>query len=165
MVFRVAGGLGIGSYNGYYGSFYDTTTQSISTINTAQAVTFNTTAEGVGVSRGTPTSRIVFANAGVYNVQFSAQVSHGSGGGSGDQVYIWLRQNTTDVPQSAGTILTTSSTKYNIASWNYVLTVAANDYLSLMWSVTSTVITLEAAAASSPVPGIPSVILTAVQVR
>ena len=54
-----------------YGSFYDTTTQSAAAL-TIKAITFNSTELSYNVSIGTPTSRIVVARAGIYNIQFSA---------------------------------------------------------------------------------------------
>lgn len=165
MVFRVAGGLGSSSYYGYYGSFYDTSTQTIAVANTVYPITLNATAESAGVSRGTPTSRVVFANGGVYNVQYSVQIEHGSGGGAGDTVYVWLKLNGTNVANSASTLLITSATKYGILALNYVLTVAASDYIELVWTSDTTAMKLSTIAATGSVPQSPSVILTAVQVR
>ena len=54
-----------------YGTFYDTTTQTAAAINTAYAVTFNSTDLSFGVSTGTPTSRIYVDSEGIYNFQFS----------------------------------------------------------------------------------------------
>ena len=48
---QISGGVQGGTL-GYYGSFVDTTTQSVATVNTATAITFNTTLEANGVSRG-----------------------------------------------------------------------------------------------------------------
>jgi len=63
----------------HYGAFSDTTLQAIVSINEAYAMTFNTTDAANGVSIGSPTSRIVVDNQGVYNVQFSAQLDKTSG--------------------------------------------------------------------------------------
>jgi len=54
-----------------YGTFYDTTTQTAAAINTATAITFNSTDLSFGVSIGTPASRIYVDSEGVYNFQFS----------------------------------------------------------------------------------------------
>ncbi len=56
-----------------YGSFFDTTDQTAAAINTAYAMTFDTTALSSGVTIGSPTSRIYVDRAEVYNIQFSAQ--------------------------------------------------------------------------------------------
>lgn len=145
----------------YYGSFYDTTTQSAAAINTAYGMTFNTTAEANGVSVGTPTSRIVVENACVYNIQFSAQLDKTTA--AVGNVYIWLRVNGTDVTDSAGKVALQGSTAETVAAWNYVITLQANDYIELMWSTDDTNCHIDALPASGVVPGIPSIILTVVQ--
>jgi hypothetical protein len=145
-----------------YGAFHDSTTQNAAVINTAYAVTFNTTDLSNGVSIGSPTSRIVVTTAGKYNFQFSAQL-HKTNASVG-YIYIWARVNGTNIADSAGKIHVNGSQAENIASWNYVLNMNANDYFELMWSTDDTNCQLLAIAASSPVPAIPSVILTATQV-
>ena len=149
----------------YYGSFYDTTTQTIAVAGTAYPITLNATAESNGVSRSSPTSRILFANAGVYNIQYSVQIEHGSGGGSGDTASVWLRLNGSDVANSASTMLITNATKYGILSINYVLTIAAGSYLELVWTSDTTGMKLSTIAASGSVPQSPSIILTATPVH
>jgi hypothetical protein len=62
-----------------YGSFYDTTTQTATVINTATAITFNTTDLSNGVFIGTPTSRIVVDTEGLYNFAISFQIDKTSG--------------------------------------------------------------------------------------
>jgi len=57
-----------------YGAFHDTTTQTAAATGTAYAVTFNSTDLSNDVSIGSPTSKIVVANAGIYNFQFSLQL-------------------------------------------------------------------------------------------
>lgn len=148
----------------YYGSFYDTSTQTIAVAGTAYPITLNSTAESNGVSRSSPTSRVLFANAGVYNIQYSVQIEHGSGGGSGDNASVWLRLNGSDVANSASTMLITSATKYGILALNYVLTIAAGSYIELVWTSDTTAMKLSTIAASGSIPQSPSVILTAVPV-
>ena len=145
-----------------YGAFHDTTTQSAAVINTAYAVTFNTTDLSNGASIGSPTSRIVVTTAGKYNFQFSAQL-HKTNASVG-YIYIWARVNGTDIADSASKISINGSQAETIAAWNFVLSMAANDYFELMWSTNDTNCQLLANTASSPVPAIPSVILTATQV-
>ena len=127
-----------------------------------RSVTFDSTDLSSSVSRGTPTSRIVVSNAGTYNIQFSAQL-HKTSAAVG-YVYIWARVSGTDVAQSAGKIALNGSQAETIAAWNYVLTMAANDYFELMWSTDSTNCQLLHNTTVSPVPAIPSVILTVQQI-
>jgi len=141
-----------------YGSFYDTTSQTAAAINTAYAMTFNTTDLSFGVTRGTPTSRIFVDRPNIYNVQFSAQVDKTSGGVA--LVWVWLRKNGVNVPDSAGQIRIQGNNAEILAAWNYVIQLNAGDYIELMWEVDDTSVILLAEAASAVHPSIPSVILT-----
>jgi hypothetical protein len=141
-----------------YGSFYDTTTQTAAAINTAYAMTFNTTDLSQGVTRGTPTSRIFVDRPNVYNVQFSAQLDKTAGGVA--LVWVWLRKNGVNVPDSAGQIRIQGNNAEILAAWNYVIQLNAGDYIELMWEVNDTSVILLAEAASAVHPSIPSVILT-----
>ena len=145
-----------------YGSFYDTTTQTAAAINTAYGMTFNTTVLSSNVSIGSPTSRIVISNAGVYNIQFSAQLHKTSA--SVGYIYIWLRVNGTNIADSAGKVALSGSQAETIAAWNYVVSMAASDYFEMMWSTDSTACQLLHNTTVSPVPGIPSIILTVQQI-
>jgi len=141
-----------------YGSFYDTTTQTAAAINTAYAMTFNTTDLSFGVTRGTPTSRIYVDRPNVYNVQFSAQVDKTAGGAA--FVWVWLRKNGTNVPDSAGQIRIQGNNAEILAAWNYIIELNAGDYIELMWEVDDTSVILLAEVASAVHPSVPSVILT-----
>lgn len=141
-----------------YGSFYDTTTQIPVAINTAYAMTFNTVDLSFGVTRGSPTSRIFVDRPNVYNVQFSTQV-HKTSGGVG-LVYVWLRKNGTNVPDSTGQIRIQGNNGETLAAWNYVIQLNAGDYIELMWEVDDIAVELLAEVATAIHPSIPSVILT-----
>ena len=141
-----------------FGSFYDTTTQTAAAINTAYAMTFNTTDLSVGVTRGSPTSRIYVDRQNVYNVQFSAQVDKTAGGVG--LVWIWLRKNGVNVPDSAGQIRIQGNNAELIAGWNYIIQLNDGDYIELMWEVDDTSVILLAEAASAVHPSVPSIILT-----
>lgn len=141
-----------------YGTFYDTTTQTAAAINTAYAVSFNTTDLSNGVTRGTPTSRIYVDRPGVYNFQFSLQL--GSTNASTKNVFIWADINGTSVPDSATKITLKGSGEYYVAAWNFVYRLNAGDYFRLMWSTTDTTVEIQYTAATAPAPAIPSVIMT-----
>lgn len=141
-----------------YGSFYDTTTQTAAATNTAYAITFNNTDLSAGVSIGTPTSRITVDAPGVYNFQHSIQIINTSGGAN--SLWIWFRKNGVDIPDSATEVRVQGNNTEQFAAWNCFVPMDVNDYFEIMWSVDNTAIQLLAVAASSPVPRIPSVILT-----
>ena len=119
-----------------YGSFRDTTTQQIDSVNTPKAMTFNqitpgingVSASGVSVEFG---SHIVVARTGTYNIQFSAQLTKTDSGN--DIMEIWLRRNGNDVPLSNSEITITASLR-QVASSNYIIDLAAGDYVQLMYS-------------------------------
>lgn len=141
-----------------YGSFYDTTIQTAAAINTAYAMTFNTTDLSQGVYLGTPTSRVYVDRPNVYNVQFSAQVDKTSGGVG--LVWIWLRKNGVNIPDSSGQVRIQGNDSEIIAAWNYVIQLNAGDYIELMWEVDDTSVILLSEVASAIHPSVPSVILT-----
>ena len=147
----------------HYGAFSDTTTQVAASINTAYAMTFNTTDSSNGVSIGSPTSRLVVANQGVYNIQFSAQFDETSGGAA--NVYIWLRKNGTNVPNTASTIAIQGTAARLVAAWNFVIQLEATHYVELMWATDDTSVRILAASSTSVWPAIPSVIATVTQVN
>lgn len=141
-----------------YGSFYDTTTQTAAAINVAYAMTFNTVDLSFGVTRGSPTSRIYIDRPNVYNVQFSAQVDKTAGGVG--FVWIWLRKNGVNVPDSSGQIRIQGNNAELVVGWNYIIELNAGDYIELMWEVDNTSVILLAEAASAVHPSVPSIILT-----
>lgn len=171
------GPIGTGGVLGYYGSFYDTnTTQTAANTTTDYPIKINNTAESNGVSiqnnlSGDPT-RLTFAHAGTYNIQYSIQFT--STDSSIHNVNVWLRKNDTgstgDVPDSNSQYAVINQhggiNGQLIAAINYVITVAANDYLELIWQTESTNIYIETIpAGTTPVtPVSPGVILTATQV-
>lgn len=150
----------------YYGSFYDTTTQTNPVASTAMSVTLNevtdgqngVVANGISVVNG---SRITPANAGVYNIQFSIQVDKTDSGD--DDIDIWLAKNGSNVSWSnTQQTLSGTGTQKFVAAWNFVAEAAEGDYFELKWSSPDTGMRLlTTVAANSPSrPGVPSVILT-----
>jgi len=141
-----------------YGSFYDTTTQLATVINTATAITFNTTDISNGVFIGSPTSRIVVDSEGLYNFALSFQIDKTSGGTA--EFYIWFRLNGVNIANSAGFIRIQGNNAEIFSAYNLFLDLKANDYVEIMFSVTDLSVEVLAVAATAPVPAIPSIILT-----
>jgi hypothetical protein len=141
-----------------FGSFYDTTTQTAAAINTAYAMTINTTDLSQGVYIGSPTSRIYVDRPNVYNVQFSAQLDKTTGGVG--LVWIWLRKNGVDVPDSTGFVRLQGNNAELLAAWNYLVQLNAGDYIELMWEVDDTSVQILYEAATAVHPATPSVIVT-----
>ena len=141
-----------------FGSFYDTTTQTAAAINTAYAMTINTTDLSQGVYIGSPASRIYVDRPNVYNVQFSAQLDKTSGGTG--LVWIWLRKNGVDVPDSTGFVRLQGNSAELLAAWNYLTQLNAGDYIEIMWEVDDTSVQILYEAATAVHPATPSVIVT-----
>ncbi len=144
-----------------HGSFYDTTTQTNGGATTVNLLKLNSTVSVYGVRVGQPTSRVYMAETGVYNIQFSAQFDKSSGAGA--DIYIWLRVNGVNVPNSASHITIQGTNAELIAAWNFIVILEADDYFEIAWSSTDTgVFILAGAAVTGPpaIPAIPSVILT-----
>jgi hypothetical protein len=142
------------------GNFYDTTTQTAAAINTAYAVTFNTTDLSEGVYIGSPTSRIYVDTEAVYNFQFSAQLDNTSGGSH--LIFVWYRVNGADIANSASQVRLKGTDGELVAAWNFAVKLKAGDYFELMWSVSDIAVQMVAQAAAAPVPGIPSAILSVI---
>ena len=130
------------------------------------AVPLDTTDVSNNVSiDATDNSKVVFAVAGYYNIQFSAQLLNFTT--SDDNVTFWWKQNGTDVAYSAGIQAVPSkhgsSPGAAIVSWNIVLPVRANDYIQLYYASESgnTVLATYPAGTAPVHPVSPSVILTA----
>ena len=141
-----------------YGSFYDTTTQVATVINTATAITFNTTDLSNGVYLGSPTSRVYVDTEGIYNYQLSIQLDKTTGGTA--EFYIWFRLNGVDVADSASQLKLQGNNAEVFSALNYFFDLKAGDYIELMFSVGSLSVELLAVPAAAPHPGIPSIILT-----
>jgi hypothetical protein len=144
-----------------YGAFSSDQDQT-TTANTATLMTLNTTDFANGVSIAS--SKITVANAGIYNLQFSAQFQNIDV--QEHDVYIWLRQNGANIPGSTGFISVLNNhggtPGHSIIGWNYFLSMAANDYVEIYWSPTDADVTIQHLAASgSPTkPSTQSVVAT-----
>jgi hypothetical protein len=140
-----------------YGSFSDTTNQTANLANTAYEVSFNTTdASKEHYIRNN--TQIVSNTTGTFNYAFSMQITSRSS--SLHNIYIWVRKNNTDIPNTA-TILSLSSNKqFAVAAWNFFVDMNAGDHLHLMWAVDDTRVSIAAPPATSFCPAVPSVILT-----
>jgi hypothetical protein len=149
---------------GFWGSFWSSSSQSITSANQIVATTFNNYDACNNQIVIQNSSQIKVLYTGVYNIQFSLQLN--SATGTATETTIWLRKNGVDVPDTAGTESMQSNGNKTLPAWNYVIKLNLNDYIELMWSSTSTAVSLIATGASTtPVhPAIPSAILTVTQV-
>ena len=150
--------------NNPYGAFQDTTDQTAANTTTAYAITFDTTdfTNGVTLSNS---SRLNVAQAGIYNLQFSIQFKNTTN--DGQDVDVWLRKNGTNIANSNSRFhpparKSGGDPSHLIAALNLFVSLAANDYVEIMWRPSDVGVSLEHfATSSSPTrPAVPSVIAT-----
>jgi hypothetical protein len=160
------GPTGAGGALGYWGSFWSTQDQIAVTANTEYQITYNNTdpdSNGVSISNS---SRINFANAGVYSIIYSVQFVNADN--QIQDANIWLKKNGSNVADSDSKWSVVARhggvDGHAIGSVNYVLKLNAGDYLELAWQTTDLDLSIQYLSAVSPAPAIPSIILTATQV-
>ncbi|NBW21550.1 MAG: hypothetical protein EBR82_77690 [Caulobacteraceae bacterium] len=143
----------------YYGSFYSTVDQTNAGANQVNKMTFNNTDLSYGVSI-VSNSRITIANAGIYNLQFSAQFDKSDSGD--DVVDIWFCKNGNNIANSNTQTTLVGNNGKHVAAWNFFVNAAAGDYYEICWTSADTGVFINyIAAQSTPTrPAIPSVILT-----
>jgi len=132
-----------------YGAFSSYTSQS-TTANTATLLTLSNTDFSNTVSLQTG-SKITVENAGIYNLQFSVQVQNA--GNAPYDIFIWLKQNGTDITGSTGKVGLPARKNpgdpfHDIKGWNYFLSMNAGDYVQIYWSTTNVDVTIQTYAAS-----------------
>ena len=147
-----------------YGAFQDGTDQTAANTTTAYAITFDTTdfTNGVTLSNS---SRLNVAQAGIYNLQFSIQFKNTTN--DGQDVDVWFRKNGTNIDNSNSRFhlparKSGGDPSHLIAALNFFVSLAASDYVEIMWRPTDVGVSLEHfATSSSPTrPAVPSAIAT-----
>jgi hypothetical protein len=161
----LVGVIGMTTFRAPYGSFVDTSTiAAVPNVPTTVLLNgVNTNSSEVYI--GTPTSRIYITNSGVYNYQYSVQVTN-----SAAQIHpleVWIRQNGVDVPDSNSAaqlpVKRGSVSSETILAINYLLRVQAGDYIELVWLSNDAAVSLSTVPASvvAPIhPRAPAVIIT-----
>ena len=150
--------------NNPYGAFQDSTDQTAANTTTAYAITFDTTDFSNGVTLSN-SSRLNVAQAGIYNLQFSIQFKNTTN--DTQDADVWFRKNGTDIDKSnsrfsLGPRKSSGDPSHVIAALNFFVSLAANDYLQIMWRPSDVGVSIEQyAAGTSPTrPAVPSVIAT-----
>lgn len=142
-----------------YGAFYSTVTQTNAGATAANTVTFDATSAASGVSL-LSNSRMTVSSAGVYNLQFSAQLDKTDAGD--DTVDIWLAINGAAVDWSNTRVTLHGNAAKNVAAWNFLVDLDVGHYCELVWHSSDLDLRLlaEAAGTAPTRPAIPSVIAT-----
>ena len=152
----------------YHGSFYHTATITAITPNVAYPLPVNSTdataTNGVSIVTGpSGPTRITYANDGVYNIQFSAQLVRLSGG-STESVIIWIRKNgvlvANNIPWTSTRVDMKANQGYLVVAWNFFVDINAGDWIELCWATSNVSIDIEATVSAGIYPSIPSLIIT-----
>jgi hypothetical protein len=131
--------------------------------NTAVPMYMNTTDFSNTVSM-VDTTKMTAENAGIYNLQWSAQFNNSDT--AEHDASVWLRVNGVDVVGSTGFISVIGShggiDGHSIVGWNYFIQLAAGQAVEIWWSTTNQKLTLECYGPSTgPVrPSTASVVAT-----
>ena len=163
---------GLGTATRYYGAYSDTTTQSCPGIGVTTTMLLNSVDGQSGFTLAS-NSRITSTYGGVYNTQFSVQLDKPSG--ATGHIWIWLRKNGVNLPYTNSVVAVQGTNAETVASWNFIVSLNAGDYIEYMWMVDDTQVQLThtnpitvivGPGENVPVdiPGIPSVIITIQQV-
>ena len=147
-----------------YGAFQDGTNQTAANTTTAYPITFDTTDFSNGVTLSN-SSRLNVAQPGIYNLQFSIQFTNTTN--ASQDVDVWFRKNGTDIDKSNSRFgfaprKGVGDPFHTIAALNFFVSLAANDYVEIMWRTSDVGVQIEQYAASSTPtrPAVPSVITT-----
>ena len=146
-----------------YGSFNSTQDQTIASTTTAYAMTYNVTDFSDGVSLAN-SSQLVAGYSGIFNLQFSAQIINTDS--QIQDVSIWFKKSGTNIANSNSQFSVPnrhgSTDGALIAALNIYVDLAKDQYVEIMWSASSTLVSLDyIATQSSPTrPATPSVIAT-----
>jgi hypothetical protein len=87
------------------------------------------------------------------------------GGGAGNTVNIWFRINEVDIPDSDTKVTVPTNAPYVVAAWNFIVNVNALQYVEMVFSTDNANIGFDASVAGASNPAIPSLIMTAQQIR
>ena len=146
-----------------YGAFQDTTDQTIATVTATANISLNVTDYALGTSL-VDGYKIKVDYSGLYNVQFSLQFANDNV--AIQDVDVWFRKNGSDVAGSNSKFSVPNKhggvDGHLIAALNFNIELAKDDYVSLAWATTSTLVTVEhLAAQTTPTrPATPSAIVT-----
>jgi hypothetical protein len=142
-----------GTASANYGSFVRTTTQTNAGGASGNAVSYDTTssANNFSIVSG---SRITAAVAGTYQILASLQVQKTDGGT--DDVNFWIKKNGVNEPNSAYNLTLQGSGAAQLGYINWVVTLAAGEYVELWWYSADANARLLTDPAVAPYPAVPA---------
>lgn len=145
---------------GDYGSFYHNPTITAVGAHVATVFPMSSTVVAKGITVESP-GKIFVSRAGVYNIQFSAQIYKGDAEKT-DLIDIWLRRNGENVPATNTRITMAKTDTFQVAAWNFLATAEAGDYFELMFSTNDVNLVIRGVPEQTDPerPSVPSLILS-----
>lgn len=147
----------------YYGVFAKTADTSPAASNTAYPITFDSTRISNGVVIGGTSSQIIVPQSGLY--QFNATLQFSSGNSSDKTVWVWFRKNGVDIANSARLATVNINNGYIPIGVNEAVSLAANEYVELVYAADSTAVSLDNVASTAFAPAAPAAVLEVTQVQ
>jgi len=154
---------GGGTNQGSYAMFYDTTNQTATSVDTAYAITWDSTAYSNNISiDGTDSSKLNFAKSGTYHIVFSATIH--SENASSKNIYFFPRIDGVDIDGSTMMHTLDNNNNRKVVTRAGLFTITAGSYLQAMWSTSDTDLDLHPLTGLSFAPDIPSATITIMEV-
>ena len=156
---------GPGGANGYYGAFYDSTTQSATstTVASGSPVLVGNTFTANGIT--TAASGIIsFGYTGTYLIAYTIQLS---GTGATDiPVNVWFRKNGANVPNTMAQFSITNPPAGSTvtAAVTHIIVASGSDNFQIYWQPATTNATIVPVASGSSHPAAPSVFVSVSQI-
>lgn len=147
----------------YYGVFSKTDSQSPAAINTAYPLTFTTTELTNGVAIGTPASRLVVPQSGLYKTDATFQISSSSA--AAKNVWVWYRKNGVDAPDTARILTVNLNGGYSSVAMPTTFVMAAGDYLEVVFAANSTDVAFSSVPTTAFAPAAPAATLALTQIQ
>ena len=147
----------------YYGVFAKTVDTTPALADTAYPITFDLTRITNGIVIGGTTSQLIVPESGLY--QFNATLQFISSSAVDKNIWVWYRANGTDIPSSARIVTVSTNNAYTPIALNEAVSLAAGEYVELMYAANSTNVTTDAVAATAFAPASPAVVIEVNQVQ
>jgi hypothetical protein len=147
----------------YYAVAIKTADQSPPAINTEYQVTFDSLQISNGITIGSPTSRLVVPNAGLYHVEVKLQLQSNST--AQKDFYLWFKVNGSAIANSTRVVTTNLNGGYVAFSAMETISLQENDYVELAFAADDTDVTIKAVPATAFAPATAAVLLSITQVH